>query len=286
MLRRIWSSVWVVTTLAFVLAMPASAQTSDQRVLFSFNQPVTLPGKTLPAGKYLFRIHDSFSNRQVVQVFSEDGRQIYATFLTIPAQRFEPTSEPEIRFMETPENTPPAIKTWWYPGNPIGHEFIYPKEQALRLARSASQPVLTTEAETTDKSTTEEIRSADLARVSASGSESEVTAEAKPAASTPSGTAQEGQLASSTIKLPESAVPSSPAPTTGSQAASDATSAQTQTASASTSSSNQSESATTRRSQRTTLPETATSLPLVGAIGAAMLATGFGLWVWRARRSS
>lgn len=284
MLRKMLISVWVVTVLGFILATPASAQTADQRVIFSFNQPVTLPGKTLPAGKYLFRIHDSLSNRHVVQVFSEDGRQLYATFLTIPAQRFEPSSEPEIRFMETAANTPPAIKTWWYPGTPIGHEFIYPKEQALRLARSASEPVLTTQTATTDTSSTEEIRSADLARVSASGSESAVTADAKPAASTPTGTAQEGQLAASTIKLLETPLPSSPAATTASQPASDASSAQT--ASTSTSSSTESAPAATSAPKRTSLPKTATNLPLVGAIGAALLATGFGLWVWRARRSS
>jgi hypothetical protein len=285
MLRRFWGSVWVVTVLAFMLATLASAQTPDQRVIFSFNQPVTLPGKTLPAGKYLFRIHDSLANRHVVQVFSEDGRQIYATFLTIPAQRVAPSSEPEIRFMETAENTPAAIKTWWYPGNTIGHEFIYPKEQALRLARAASQPVLTTHTATTDKSTTEEIRSADLARVSASGSESAVTAEAKPAATTPSGTAQEGQLASSTIKLPESAVPPSPTATTGSQTTSSV--APAQTASTSAASSNQSAPATTPAvPKRTKLPKTATSLPLVGAIGSALLAMGLGLWTWRAPRSS
>ena len=27
--------------------------------------------------------------------------------------------------------TPAAIKTWWYPGNSTGYEFIYPRKQAL-----------------------------------------------------------------------------------------------------------------------------------------------------------
>jgi hypothetical protein len=49
--------------------------------------------------------------------------------------------------METTANTPPPIKTWWYPGKAIGYEFIYPRSQALQLAKVTSEPVLTTIAE-------------------------------------------------------------------------------------------------------------------------------------------
>ena len=35
-----------------------SAQTADRRTIFTFNGPVTLPGVTLPAGQYLFRLAD------------------------------------------------------------------------------------------------------------------------------------------------------------------------------------------------------------------------------------
>src|SRR5688500_1479376 len=122
----------------------AHAQTIDHRTFFTFSQPVTLPGVTLPAGKYLFRHPDSATGRRVVQVLSADGTQSYAMLLSIPAQRAEAPSQPEIRFMETAEGMPSAIKTWWYPGNRIGWEFIYPKEQALKLAKGASSTVLTT----------------------------------------------------------------------------------------------------------------------------------------------
>ena len=44
---------------------------------------------------------------------------------------------------------PAAIKAWWYPGERMGYEFMYPRDQALRLALGASQPVLTTQAHTT-----------------------------------------------------------------------------------------------------------------------------------------
>ena len=51
---------------------------------------------------------------------------------------------------------PPAVKTWWYPGDKAGYEFIYPKEQARLLAKGTGQPVLIAEAERVTPEGTEE----------------------------------------------------------------------------------------------------------------------------------
>jgi hypothetical protein len=144
----------------------------DQRTYFTFSAPFELPGgKTLPAGKYTFRILDSPSNRHIVQILNQDGTQMFATLLAIPAQRQDPPSEPEIRFMEAAANMPPAVKTWWYPGRTIGHEFIYPKSQARRLAARQSEPVLSV---ASDETSAEAMRTADLTRVDKSGDENAV----------------------------------------------------------------------------------------------------------------
>jgi hypothetical protein len=173
---KLYCSVALAGALALAFAGPASAQPVDQRTYFTFSGPFELPGgKTLPAGKYTFRVMDSPSNRHIVQVMSQDGRRMHATVLAIPAQRQDPPSEPEIRFMEAPANTPPAIRTWWYPGRTIGHEFIYPKSQAKRLAARQTEPVLTVAG---NEQSTDDMKKADLERVSASGDETAVTADA------------------------------------------------------------------------------------------------------------
>src|SRR5919106_1397343 len=168
MLRK---SLLVVCAVAFLSALVHGTATAqdinwNQRTYFTFSAPVELPGKMLPAGTYLFKLVDSPSNRHVVQVFDKDEKMIHATILAIPAQRLEPADEPEVRFMEVAANQPAAIRTWWFPGRTIGHEFIYPKEQALRLARGARAEVLTV---ATDATTTETMREAELARVTAAG---------------------------------------------------------------------------------------------------------------------
>jgi hypothetical protein len=144
---RVFGLACAVAVFVCLVAAPVSAQPLDKRTLFTFSRPVTLPGLTLPAWQYLFRLADPNSSK-VVQVLNADGTKPYGLFFAIPAERLEPASSPEVHFMETASGTPAAIRTWWYPGERRGYEFIFPKEQARRLAIGASQPVLTTDAAT------------------------------------------------------------------------------------------------------------------------------------------
>jgi hypothetical protein len=126
-----------------------SAQTYDKCAVFTFSGPVALPGVTLPAGQYLFRLADPAGSRKVVQVLSADGKTPYGMFFSLSAERFEPASTPEVQFMETASGMPAAINAWWYPGERSDYGFMYPKDQARRLVQGTSQPGLTTQARTT-----------------------------------------------------------------------------------------------------------------------------------------
>jgi hypothetical protein len=98
------------------------------------------PARCHPApGEIPFRLADTLSSSNVVQVLNADGTKPYRLFFTIPAERLEAAPKPEVRFMETAAGLPAAIKTWWYPGERRGYEFILPKEQARRPATAASQ---------------------------------------------------------------------------------------------------------------------------------------------------
>lgn len=178
MLKRAVVVACAVAALACVAPASAHAQGPvDKRTFFTFSQPITVPGVTLPAGTYLFRLADPTGSRKVVQVLSEDGSESYAMLLSIPVQRFDIPDEPEIHFMETPSNTPAAVKIWWYPGETIGYEFIYPEEQGTLLAKRGIEPVLMAHAQS---ATTGELKTADLSRVSPSGDETPVKAEDEP----------------------------------------------------------------------------------------------------------
>ena len=153
-------------TAVLLMAAAAMAQPTDKRTFFKFNTPVAVPGATLPAGTYLFRIAGDQTSRDVVQVLSADGRTPYAMFFAIRDPRIDPVRDPALQFRETAETMPLAVKTWFYPGDYGGYEFLYPKEQARGLAERGGEPVLTTVAETVTPADTAE---GALARVAPEG---------------------------------------------------------------------------------------------------------------------
>src|SRR5712691_10924424 len=113
----------------------------DQRTIFTFSGPVEIPGQVLPAGTYVFKLADSSSDRNIVQVYNKDETYLYGTFLAIPDQRLQPTGKPIITFEERAGDSPEAVKAWFYPGDDYGHEFVYPKPKALELAKTNNTPV-------------------------------------------------------------------------------------------------------------------------------------------------
>ena len=129
----------------------ASAQLATQNdTMVTFSAPVSLPGVTLPAGSYLFKLADSQVNRNVVQVFAQDRSKIFATILAIPAERTEPADETVITFKEAPANSAPAVQYRYYPGDKRGQEFVYPKSQAVAIANAAHTSVLSVDSDAAD----------------------------------------------------------------------------------------------------------------------------------------
>jgi hypothetical protein len=119
----------------------ARADEWDKRTVFTFSGPVEIPGIVLPAGTYVFKLADSDSDRNIVQVFNKDENHLYGTFLAIPDYRMKTPSKPIITFEERAAGAPEAVKAWFYPGDNYGNEFVYPKVKAMELAKSSHQAV-------------------------------------------------------------------------------------------------------------------------------------------------
>jgi hypothetical protein len=128
--------------LAFVAA-PTSADDWNHLTCLTFSGPVELPGVALPAGSYIFKIPDSV-DRHIVQVFSSDGKHALGTFLTIPEERLEPSDKTIVTFKEMPVGIPEAVRAWFYPWTKTGDEFVYPKDEAVKIAKATRQAVLST----------------------------------------------------------------------------------------------------------------------------------------------
>jgi len=231
-----------------LFASAAQAQPEDKRTFFTFSGPIALPGTTLPAGRYIFRIVDTTSTRKVIQVLSDDGKKPFVMVNTIPDQRRDAPKDATVAFYETSRGTPAAVKTWWYPGETIGYHFIYPRTQAKEIAHNTGKAVLTTKTESTK---TEETKSAALTRVDDAGKDSDVDAAGAQSANNNANSGFRDNSANQTVFNRNTPAVADNAP----QVAQNDTNQRNQFP------------AQTSRTTRNELPKTASNLPFVGLIG-------------------
>src|SRR5438874_4603585 len=137
--------VFLALAVLFIGSSTASAQFPNKKTTVTFSAPFEIPGvkaQVLPAGTYVFRLLDSLSDRNIVQVFNKDQSHVYATILAIPNYRLKATDKTVMTFAERAVGDPQAIRAWFYPGDNWGQEFVYPKKKAVELAKITNLPVL------------------------------------------------------------------------------------------------------------------------------------------------
>lgn len=139
------TAIATATVLALLVALTlnVAAQQPDtrDRTIMTFSSAVELPGMRLEPGTYVFRMADTAS-RNVIQVLDQQEKEMIGQWLFVSAERPEVTGDTVVTFRETSAASTPAVQFWYYPGEKIGKEFIYPKDQALRIAQRTGATVL------------------------------------------------------------------------------------------------------------------------------------------------
>ena len=244
-LRRGLAIVAVATCLTAVSAQAQVNLRSDRAVFFTFSQPVALPQVTLAGRKGTC---SGWRTPRLTgpsyEIYSADGRRLHGMMMTMPTERPTASDNAEIRFIETPAGTPTPVRSYWYPGMRTGWEFIYPRSQAITIAKTSNAPVLTTAADVSGDA----MQSADVVRVDPSGR----NAPAEASSGDPSGVASRGEVAADVPALAEQ-----PPPAASNTVA-------------------RADQAQTRRA----LPQTASSTPgiLLAGLLAVLAAIGLGLY--------
>jgi hypothetical protein len=266
-MKRFISVTAAVFTAAFLMAViSVSAQDSNinQRTNLTFSGPVQMPGVTLPAGKYVFRLADT-ALHNVMQVYDGDEQHIIGQWFFVPRNRTteqasDANGKPVVMFREVPEGMTPAIQFFFYPTDLTGKEFIYPKDQALKIAAATHESVLATDSDVKGSG------EAHVFRVEPNGNESAANTTEQPSTASLNSQADvnnspaSGPPAYSTAQNNQTGTSgvSSDTKPTGTSGASD-------------------QNAAPRQQASSTLPKTASPVPLVGFIGLLALAGGFGL---------
>jgi hypothetical protein len=124
-------TAWKTLALGFGLVLAgslfsATAKADDwnKETTVTFSNPVEVPGRVLLPGSYVFKLADSNSDRQIVEIYT-DKDQFVTTVLGVADYRSEPSSKTVMTFSEGHNNSPEELHEWFYPGNDSGLEFVY-----------------------------------------------------------------------------------------------------------------------------------------------------------------
>ena len=132
----------VAFALAFLIVLPAvRADERNQATLFTFSQPVQIPGEVLPAGTYLFEIVNNF-NHEIVRISNADRTNVIALIQARPTQQKGLSGKAAIVLAERGMSQPEAIVAWSYPGRVEGHQFLYPKQVQAEVAKDKHDTIV------------------------------------------------------------------------------------------------------------------------------------------------
>ena len=127
-------SIFAMAFGAALLTPRMKADGWDKLTKVTLSTPVEIPGQVLAPGTYWFKLLDSPSDRNIVQIYNADQSKQIAMIMAIPDYRLKPTDKTVITFEERSANSPEAIKAWFYPGDNYGQQFVYPKPRAVATA--------------------------------------------------------------------------------------------------------------------------------------------------------
>jgi len=99
----------------------------DKMTTVTFSAPVQVSGTVLPAGTYVFKLLNSESDRDIVQIFNADDTRLITSAMAIPDYRETVSDKSSFTFDERPSGQPEALKAWFYPGDEYGEEFLNSK---------------------------------------------------------------------------------------------------------------------------------------------------------------
>lgn len=134
---RIFALAVAVTCFAItaVFAQGPFLETTKLKV----NEPVLVADTTLQPGNYELRLL-AHSGYRTVQIYNLDTHQAAATIDAIHEHMIPNRTAPQqLQYWETPAGSPPALRSWFWPGDHNGVEFPYPEKFEAALAHAKAQ---------------------------------------------------------------------------------------------------------------------------------------------------
>jgi hypothetical protein len=113
----------------------------SKKSIFSTDHQVEFPGIVLEAGVYTVKLRESDEKRSSVQILNQDETQVLASLLAVPDHRMRPDDDREFTFHRVKSDGPEPVQSWFYSGDLMGLEFVYPKTRAKEIAKESKEHV-------------------------------------------------------------------------------------------------------------------------------------------------
>jgi len=134
----ILASLVIVGLMLF--AVTTQADQWSRKTVLTINEPIQIPNVVLAPGAYVFKLVDSRYERHMVLVMNADETQVITTVLAVPNYGLRQVAGNLFGFWEMPAGSPPALRSWFYPGDNFGREFAYPKNTAAMVTATTLTP--------------------------------------------------------------------------------------------------------------------------------------------------
>ena len=114
----------------------------NKKSTLSTDKQVEFPGIVLEPGIYIIRLKDGGEKRSIVEIRNRDESQILATVLAVPDHQQRPDDNSEFLYFKAAGSNPRPVRTWFYSGDLIGLQFVYPKSRAMEIAKISDDHVM------------------------------------------------------------------------------------------------------------------------------------------------
>ena len=114
----------------------------NKKSTLSTDHQVEFPGIVLEPGVYIVKLRESGEKRSSVQILNQDETQVLASLRAVPDHRMRPEDNSEFTFHEIKSNGPKPVQSWFFSGDLVGLEFVYPKPRAKEIAKESNDHVL------------------------------------------------------------------------------------------------------------------------------------------------
>jgi hypothetical protein len=130
------SGLLISLPLLLTTTMFATVDADTQDI--SFDKPVEIPEAVLQPGKYKIHLEDHLADRAIVRITEPSGTDHY--LLTVPSNNMSASNKGLIFFAEPTDTR--VLHAWGCVGCKRPLEFVYPKDEAVKLMAETGKPIL------------------------------------------------------------------------------------------------------------------------------------------------